>query len=518
MINGLLDSIANELSRAEAYDHNFFVTTPRQTPDLHNQKELVTTSESLGTNLVLAASAAASEGHVRVLLSVLGPNSLRLLRSAKLDEPTGSFLQLPRKVVYAAADLLGVRHYGENAQDAASSNNPAAVANFEAAEALMKEPNNAGLGQAIENYKLAVDQDPRYPQAHAHLALAYLRLYYDRRDASSLILARGNAEAAVALDSGSVDAHVALASFYQATGADSDALHQWAAALALDPRDARTITYQGQTYWDMGRWAEAEECYARVLKLRPNYWVARNELGDVYNSRAQLDLALSEYKAAALLNPKSALVLNNVASVYFQLGRLPQALDAINRSLMLSPSDSALTTKADILRAEGKYEDSLHTALAAVDLVPSSGFNWLEVGDSYAALPHCKREATDAYARGLDAQVASLNVNPSDGPGTMIVALLKIKTGQTRDLAELIRKAESLGASDMYSQLIKVRILELTGQRSDALATLTKWMSQGVTPFQVSAIPDLGQLRNDPRYIAALQQHSRSAVSDFNSL
>ena len=43
----------------------------------------------------------------------------------------------------------------------------------------MKQPNDSGLDAAIEQYKQAMELDPRYAIAHAKLAQAYGRLLCD---------------------------------------------------------------------------------------------------------------------------------------------------------------------------------------------------------------------------------------------------------------------------------------------------------------------------------------------------
>ena len=59
MLLGLIDTMANELARAEAFDHNFFVAAQPTVTRINDPKEVNSARESLGANLVLAASASA---------------------------------------------------------------------------------------------------------------------------------------------------------------------------------------------------------------------------------------------------------------------------------------------------------------------------------------------------------------------------------------------------------------------------------------------------------------------------
>lgn len=246
----LIDAIANELARAESSDRNFFITALTTVVDMKSPDQLNEIRESLGANLVLATSVVTGSRHFRVFLRVFPSLSTTPLREREIEVRFDQESSLPVKVVRAVAELLGLRDYEPNdSRSQAETNNSEALASYQAAQALMKQPNNAGLDDAIEEYKQAVELDPRYSLAHAKLAIAYLRLYALHRDPTSVALARANADTSLALDHNSVEGHVALASVYQETGAEEDALREMNVALSLDPSDTRTMTYQAQIFW-----------------------------------------------------------------------------------------------------------------------------------------------------------------------------------------------------------------------------------------------------------------------------
>jgi len=100
-----------------------------------------------------------------------------------------------------------------------------------------------------------------------------------------------------------------------------------------------------------------------------------------------------------------------------------------------------------------------------------------------------------------------MQTDPTNGPGWMLFALYKIKSGKPESAPALLKKAESLNASDLYSQLFKVRILELLGRREEALAALNTCMQRGATSYQMDASVDLDSLRSDPRYSDIMNSH-----------
>ena len=107
-------------------------------------------------------------------------------------------------------------------------------------------------------------------------------------------------------------------------------------------------------------------------------------------------------------------------------------------------------------------------------------------------------------------------MDPTNGPGWLLLALYKVKSGSPQDARSLIERAESLGASDMDSQLYKGRILELIGNREEALATLVACFRRGATDIQVAAFPDLQSLRKDRRYRQLAEPKSLSGPGNHS--
>jgi tetratricopeptide (TPR) repeat protein len=505
MLLSLIDAMATELSRAEAFDSNFFVTTQQFMTDLKTPTQLNEVRESLGANLVLAASGSTVDKHYLVHLNVLDPESLHVLRSRELRAPIDQQFSLPVQAVHAAAELLGIPSYRtSDRRTQAGTNNVQALSAFQNAQALMKQPNNAGLDAAIEQYKEAVEEDSHYAIAYARLSIAYLRLYTAHRDPSSMTLARANAETAIALDPDAVDGRLALGSVYQMTGNEKEALHQLGLALRVDPADIRTMTYQAQIYSETNQWDEAEQAFKRILKARPNNWVVYNELGNNYYYQGKFPQALEAFRAAATTGPRNAMAYENIGLTYSAMGNLDEAMKAIQKSISLAPMDAAYQAKADLLRYRGQYAEALQASIEATRIDPEESTNWLAVGDSYASLHHRKQEALAAYKKAADAQIAELEVNPDDGPGWMLLALYRAKTGDRITSPTLIKKAESLNAIDVFSQLYKIRTLELLGQRKDALTALAAARRRGLTRYQIEGIHDLDLLRADPKYSAIM--------------
>jgi serine/threonine protein kinase/Flp pilus assembly protein TadD len=510
MLNGVVDAIANELSRAEAFDHNLYVASDVENKEVKTPSELNEVRDSLGANLVLATSGAKQDDTLHVFLRLLDPSSTRILRETQISSPLSEQISLPQRAVRAAEQLLDVKEYqqGKRGSDHGSQS-PAAFAAFQEAEAFRKQENGKGLEASIEKYKDAIDLDPHYAIAHAQLAFAYLRQYAVSRDPAAIDLARGNSEAAVALEPNLVEAHLALGSVFQETGDETAALREIAKALSLDPSNPRTLIYQAQIYSRLNRWEDAEKTLRRVLRERPNYWLPYNELGMNYYAQGKYPEALDSFRAASLANPKNALALSNAGSIYQLLGDYDNARDRLNRSLALAPTDGAFANLASVLRAQGKYPEAVEKALKATDLNPTEPRNWLEVGDSYSFFRGHSSEAKAAYLRAAQEQQEHLRTDATNGAGWMQLALYRAKSGSPASAIPLMKKAEYFKAGDIESQLAKARILVLLGDHDAALDAIEVCLKMGATPSQIDSTPDLESLRSDPRF----QKMATSSVS-----
>lgn len=97
----------------------------------------------------------------------------------------------------------------------------------------------------------------------------------------------------------------------------------------------------------------------------------------------------------------------------------------------------------------------------------------------------------------------------------MLLALLRVKTGDRDSAPALIEKAEHMGAADMDSQLLKVRTLDLLGERTAALNALRRSLDRGATVFQANTLADGDGLRADPRYRELIRSKGSESTTEL---
>lgn len=499
LVQGMIEAIESELSRAEAYDRNLFVTAVHSV-DGTDAAAIRKVRDISGANLALVAQGSIAGDSLHLVLKLLDASTSAVLRLKNLVTSQLAIDSSRRSAVKVAAELLNVRLRGKGTeQPSLATSSDQAYKLFQTAENLRQQPNDAGLEKAIETYRDALDADPNYAIAYAMLAIAYCRLYSITGEEGALQLAKRNADAGLKVDPNLSKAHVALSSFYDQEGNKQEALNEIAKALTLDPTNVTTLFFQAQIYWRMNRFSDAEQIYHRILDQRPNHWSAYNELGCVLLQEGRYREALSVFRAESIVNPRAYLAFSNLGDASFKLGNLDDAMSNYKKSLDLRPNEWAYGGISCVLRARGDYSGALPNQLKATEVMPANDVNWLNLGDTYVSL-HKQQQAREAYLKAKKTVESSLAVDAADSSAWLRLALYSIKTNQPGDPLTILDKASPLDLLDLDSQIVRARVYELLGEREKAKDTLRKAFGKGLTSVEIAFIPDLQVLKKDPAF------------------
>ena len=286
------------------------------------------------------------------------------------------------------------------------------------------------------------------------------------------------------------------------SGNTDKALDYLARALNADPENPDTLLYKAQAFEYLNRWKDAEQMYRQILKSRPNYWPAHNELGWVLFRQAKYEAAAKAFENAAIVAPKVALPLANLGTMYMEMGETQKAIDALNKSLDRSANEIAYLGLGDIAFSSGDYKAALLNYGKAKDISPKSDLAWRNLGDTYSMLDN-PAKMMECYRNAANILAEKLNTNPSNGVDWMTLAFYHAKLGDSSSAWEDLRQADSHGAADVESQLTKAQALALLGKKEEALKLVIACLDKGLNPLEVRLALDLKDVRLDPRYKSA---------------
>ena len=504
VVSTILDSIGNRLVRAEAYVKDLLIISFNDIAEQAAPSDSPTAAlKALGANLVLAASLHSAQSELSLALRVVDAETQRVLRKAGLSCAQNELSKLTIDGAKAAALLLGLpsREQPLSDQEELSRVSPKVLRSFSDAEQLAHQPNDTGLTPAVLKYQEALAEDPHFAFGYAKLAIDYIHLYLSGADSAGLDLAARNASLALRYNPESATGLFSQALVQMYSGKTEAALDSFARSLRADPGNPETLLYKAQAFRDLSHWQQAEQTYRDILKERPNYWPAWDELGWIRSRQARYKDAEAAYKLASSVAPNVALPVANLATMYLEQGKRDEAMAACDRSLKIAPNEGAYLLLGDMAFTDGKYTAALDNYRRASALMPGDHLVWRNIGDCYAMLGD-QAMVKKNYARAAGLVADFVAANPRAGTRWATLAFYDAKLGN-RDLAEAdIARAKALGVNDVDSRFMFVQALVLLGKKEEALQLLLACIDSGLAPINVDLALDLASLRKDPRYLS----------------
>lgn len=125
----------------------------------------------------------------------------------------------------------------------------------------------------------------------------------------------------------------------------------------LQPDNYEAIVQLGNTNYDAGRYEEAEKWYVAALQKKADDVNVRTDLGLTFLLRepANLDRAITEFRASLERDPKHMQTLQNLTVAFTRKGDAVQARAVLAKLESVSPGNSAVATlRADVEKLEAQ--------------------------------------------------------------------------------------------------------------------------------------------------------------------
>lgn len=175
----------------------------------------------------------------------------------------------------------------------------------------------------------------------------------------------------------------------------------WTDTVAKRPENWRAHFNLGVALLDLGRAAEAERCFVRVIQLKPTEAKAHNSLGNALLALDRGPEATARFKEAVRLQPQSARVWYNLGTALFRQRDSAGAVVALERAVQLEPAmadgHSALGNVCFQMdqpaRALEHYAAALRIDSSLADAHYNSGSANLELGRVEEAIGHFQAAA-----------------------------------------------------------------------------------------------------------------------------
>lgn len=162
----------------------------------------------------------------------------------------------------------------------------------------------------------------------------------------------------------------------------------------LDPDNPEIIYNLGTAYMGKKRPDLAEPILQRAIMLKPNYSMARNDLGVVYLDLKRWDNAIQEFKIVKddLFYENSDNAAINLGLAYLGKGEYPKALEELRAVAVMNPRNPVVRLSLGrVMFAMGKSEEAITEYYKALGIYRDYGAAFYYLGQA-----HLKLNAIDA--------------------------------------------------------------------------------------------------------------------------
>jgi len=246
------------------------------------------------------------------------------------------------------------------------TDDPQAYSNYLRGRFFLGQWRSLAAERAAQYFKLAIESDPTFPQAHGGLAFAYMFMVatgqMDRETGADL--ARRTVERALELDPTGIEANLAMAdlllfidwdferareAFEKAVAANpgfaqvyheralvmrilgriDDAIRDLQRAVELDPLSLPYNNALANALTAAGRYEEAEAQSDRTLEIDPAFQAGVEGRGWLLLHQGDLEGAIERFTAVRALNPRRDKSVGALGFAYGLAGRLEEARECL---------------------------------------------------------------------------------------------------------------------------------------------------------------------------------------------
>jgi eukaryotic-like serine/threonine-protein kinase len=499
---GLMDAMTDQLSNLSSVQKSLWVI-PSSVVRSRKIADPSAAARELGATLVVRGSVQRIGQSIRLNIQLIDAKNLRQIGGASLEDNSGDVAALQSDAVSRLAQLLGVKASADMLRATGGNVAPAAYESYLKARGFMQRYDKPGnLDQAISALSMAIEKDPRFALGYSQLGEAYRLKYVVDKNTKWLDEALTNTQKAAQIDSTLPSAYVTLARIHNATGKTDLALTEFQQALKLNPKSAEALSGLAKSYEASGRTKEAEEAFAKAAALRPDYWDGYNELGLFFDRQSKYPQALEQLKRAAELTPDNAQVYSNLGAVYIDTGdpkSLPDAEQALKKSIALSPSYPAYANLASLYVRQKRYAESTGMWEAALKLNDQDYLVWSYLVNTYEWLKQDSK-AAESRERMLALLEPLVKLHPQDQDAQATLATVYAKKN-LRDKAIIRIQAALALAPDNPGVLENAAVVyDAIGDRSKAIQYAQQVIEKGGTLDDLRSDPDLQNVLADPNF------------------
>lgn len=216
--------------------------------------------------------------------------------------------------------------------------------------------------EAIKYYRQAIEAEPKYVKAVVNLEHALEAIGHP---GDALI----ELEKLVKLVPDSSEVRIKLAALYLKLQRYPEALEQATRALEWDQDNIQALRIQGAAYRAIGKNAEAQACFEKILSIDPGNFAFYLDLADLHFQRKEYQEAEERILAFLRRKPQDRNAKMMLGRLYAETGNKAHAITIFEELIRENPQDvEALAALAELHKKSGDIEKAVKTADTLINL------------------------------------------------------------------------------------------------------------------------------------------------------
>jgi serine/threonine-protein kinase len=407
--------------------------------------------------------------------------------------PANDLFALPDLVAEGVLRMAGAPSLGQSG-DLAGLSRPEDQQSYLLALGLLhRMKDQAALDEAIRRLEALLPNARDSAPLNGALGKALLQKYAYSKQSPLIDQASVYATRAAEIDPSLADVHVTLGELKKTGGDFEGAAAEYQTALRLRSEFPSAILGLAETYEKMGRGADAEREYQRVLILAPDWPSVYAKYGRYCLNHNAVQKAADLFGHMVQLMPDSPRGYANLGGALTMLGRYDEALQAYRHSLAIEPSYSAYSNLGVCQYTLGKFSDAAVSFEKAASLMSDHYIYWMNLGDARRWSGQ-QSGAAEAYRHAIDRARAAVKVNPKDAVAHAVIASSLAKLGRSAEAAkeiDIALKADPINAEVLFAAAV---VALRHHDREGAAAWLQRAVAAGYSASQAARDPELAEL------------------------
>ena len=465
-----------------------------------------------------------NESRVRITPQLIRTSDNTITWSDSYDKVLNDIFAVQNEIAQKVVDQLG----GTFANNRIQKETPP-TGNLEAYDFYLKGVSIVGTGvylksnfqNGINLFKKAIELDPNFAQAYAHLSRVQALMYfffYDRSEKNVKEVYK-NAQKALQLNPDLAEVHMALGDYLYRCKLDYEgAIKEYSEALKIQPNNAEAYNGLGVAYRRMGKFELAIQNMSKGYNLNPLSSEYGLDLSETYMLIRDYSKANSLTKKILELNPDLDLAKTFLVLIYISSGNLSNASVLIDKINTNSYLDFMNNMKVWIYILERKFDAAINNLESTNKPYENSQFDFTPEDEMLGLIYKYKNEpalSKKYFESAKDELEKKLKVTPQDERLHSSLGIVYAGLGmKDKAVAEGKKGIELLPLEKeayrgYYRQLEMAQIYTLIGDDNNALKQIDFILSIP-GQFSVNLLkldPVYDSLRNLPGYKAIINKY-----------